>query len=177
LTVEALWTADRRSFAPAVCVQSLYNLLDRSAERELVPACARHGLSLVPYSPLAGGVLTGKYARGEPPPPGTRAAVMGRTAGGRPGHIPLLNEHTLAAAERLTATAAELGLSASQAAIAWTLHQPQVTSVILGASSVAQLQETLPAADARLDAEALTRVAESVSPANGPRPAQPQASA
>ncbi len=64
LTVEALWIADRRNFASPVCVQSLYNLLARDVEHELVPACARHGLSLVTYSPLAGGVLTGKYAPG-----------------------------------------------------------------------------------------------------------------
>lgn len=163
LTVEALWTADRRGFAPAVCVQSLYNLLDRTAERELVPACARHGLSLVPYSPLAGGVLTGKYARRAPLPPSTRAALVGHSAGGRAGHIPLLNEHTLAAAARLVVVARELGLSAGQAAIAWTRQQPQVTSVILGASSVTQLHETLRVVDARLDAEACARIAEAVS--------------
>ncbi|HZQ98085.1 MAG TPA: aldo/keto reductase [Chloroflexota bacterium] len=159
LTVEALWIADRRGFAPPVCVQTLYNLLDRSAERELAPACQRHSLSLVAYSPLGGGVLTGKYRPDAPVPPDSRAAQVGHRPSGRPGHIPVLDPAYLAAAERLGAVARELGATAGQAAIAWVLRQPAVASVIVGASSVAQLDQNLTALDLRLDAEAEARLA------------------
>jgi len=93
--------------SPIVCVQTLYNLLERSAERELGPACARYGLSLVPYSPLAGGVLSGKYAVGQPLSPESRAATFSHSASGRPGHVPLLNDRTLTAAERLGVAAVD----------------------------------------------------------------------
>jgi aryl-alcohol dehydrogenase-like predicted oxidoreductase len=162
LTVEALWIADRRNFASPVCVQSLYNLLARDVERELVPACARHGLSLVTYSPLAGGVLTGKYGAGEAPPD-SRAAHVGHTSDGRPSHIPLLTPASLAAASRLSTVAGELGLSAAQAALAWTLHRPHVASVIFGASSVAQLEHALTADEIALDERAQGRLSEAVS--------------
>jgi len=160
LTVEALWIADCRSFAPVVCVQTLYNLLDRSLERELGPACAQHGVALVPYSPLAGGVLTAKYGAQAAPAAlsRNRAAVVGHARDGRPSHIPLLNERTLAAADRLAAVAGDIGLTPSQAALAWTVHQPGVASVIMGASSVAQLEENLAAADVALDGEAQRRL-------------------
>ncbi len=160
--VEALWIADRRHLAPVVCVQTLYNLLDRGAERELAPACAQYGLSLVPYSPLAGGVLTAKYAAGQDLPSGSRAAMVGHAHSGRPGHIPVLSERNLAVAQRLTALAADHGASAGQLSIAWLLHQPQVTSVIIGASSVAQLDENIAAAQLTLGADALAAVAGTV---------------
>jgi aryl-alcohol dehydrogenase-like predicted oxidoreductase len=163
LTVEALWIADRRNFASPVCVQGLYNLLAREVEHELVPACAAHGLSLVTYSPLAGGVLTGKYGAGEAPPD-SRAAHVGRTRDGRPSHIPLLTPASLAAANRLVAMAGELDLSAAQAALAWTLQRPQVASVIFGASSVAQLQHALAADEVTLDEQAQARLADAVAP-------------
>ncbi len=160
--VEALWIADHRHLTPVVCVQTLYNLLDRSAERELTPACAQYGLSLVPYSPLAGGVLTAKYAAGQDLPSGSRAAVVGHARSGRPGHIPVLSERNLAVAQRLTALAADQGASAGQLSIAWLLHQPQVASVIIGASSVAQLDENIAAAQLTLGADALAAVAGTV---------------
>jgi aryl-alcohol dehydrogenase-like predicted oxidoreductase len=157
--VEALWIAERAGLAPIAGVQTLYNLLDRSAERELLPACAGHGLAVVPYSPLAGGVLTGKYRPGSEPPPGSRAATFGRAATGRPGHVPVLSQPNLAAAERVAAVAAELGMTAAQASLAWLLHQPTVASVIVGASSVAQLEENLSALEPRLDEVALAALA------------------
>ena len=163
LTVESLWIADRRNLAAPVCVQALYNLLARDVEHELVPACTRHGLSLVTYSPLAGGVLTGKYRDGRVPP-ASRAAHTGPTSGGRPSHIPLLSPSTLGAADRLADAAAELELSAAQAALAWTLHQPQVASVIFGASSLAQLEHALAADTVSLDTDAQTRLADAGRP-------------
>jgi 1-deoxyxylulose-5-phosphate synthase len=152
--VAALWIADRRNFAPIAGVQTLYNLLDQEVERELVPACRRYGLQLVGYSPLAGGVLTGKYSSGATqPPPESRAAVVGHATRGRPGHIPVLSDRNLEVARRLTTLAAEWGESAARLAIAWVLHRPQVASVIMGASSVTQLEENCAAAELPLSPE------------------------
>jgi aryl-alcohol dehydrogenase-like predicted oxidoreductase len=158
LTVEALWIADRRNLERVTCVQTLYNLLERGAERELLPACRRHGLSLVPYSPLAGGVLSGKYDPDRAPPPDSRAATVGYASAGRPGFIPVLSKGNLLASSRIGAVARELGLTPGQAAISWVLHQPNVASVIVGASSIAQLEENLSAADVVLDFETRARL-------------------
>jgi len=150
--VEALWIADRRKLAPISCAQVLYNLLDRGIEREIVPACRELGLGLVAYSPLAGGVLTGKY--GDSPerlPPDSRAARVGQSPRGRPGHIPVLSERNLAVASQLATFADGRGETAARLAIAWTLHQPAVSSVIMGASTVAQLEANVAAADLDLD--------------------------
>jgi aryl-alcohol dehydrogenase-like predicted oxidoreductase len=157
--VEALWIADRHDLSPVVCVQTLYNLLDRSAEAELMPACARHGLSLVPYSPLAGGVLSGKYQAGQPPPPASRAAVFTHTTRGRPGHVPLINERTLGAANRIGEVARELGLTAAQASVAWAAGRPGVASVIFGASRPEQVHENVAGLDRPLSPEEQERLA------------------
>ncbi|HEY3081059.1 MAG TPA: aldo/keto reductase [Chloroflexota bacterium] len=162
--VEALWIAERAGLVPIVGVQTLYNLLDRAAERELLPACARYGLAAVPYSPLAGGVLTAKYGRDGGPPPGSRAATFGHAAAGRPGHVPVLSQPNLAAAERVAALAAELGTTATRASLAWVLHQPAIASVIVGASSVGQLDENLTAFELALDAPALASLAAAADP-------------
>lgn len=160
--IEALWIADRRSLSPVVCVQSLYNLLERSPERELLPVCTQFGLSLVPYSPLAGGVLTGKYVADQPPPADSRAATFTHNAAGRPGHVPLLNERTLGAAARLGDVARALGISSAQASVAWVAHQPTVASVIFGASRVEQIAENVAALEVRLSPEDQVRLAAAV---------------
>ena len=154
--VEALWIADRQNLAPISCAQVLYNLLDRGIEREIVPACRAFDLGLVVYSPLAGGVLTGKY--GDSPehlPPDSRAARVGQSPRGRPGHIPVLSERNLAVANRLATYADTRSESAARLAIAWTLHQPTVSSVIMGASTVAQLESNVAATDLDLDRQDL----------------------
>ena len=158
--VRSLWIADARGFVPVACAQSLYNLLDRGAERELIPACQRFGLGLVPYSPLAGGVLSGKYGGSiDEIPSGSRAARGGYVVRGRPGHIPVLSERNVAIAHRLAAVAAEYGETAARLAVAWVLHQPAVTSTILGASAVDQLEQNVGAADIRLDQSTLAAIA------------------
>jgi aryl-alcohol dehydrogenase-like predicted oxidoreductase len=157
--IEALWIADGRNLSPVVCVQTLYNLLDRSAERELIPACTSYNLSLVPYSPLAGGVLTGKYARGAAPPPESRAATFEHSQQGRAGHVPLLNERTLGAVERLGALATEFGTTPARLSIAWVLQQPGVASVILGASRRQQIDENAAGLSLRLSPDELLRLA------------------
>lgn len=157
--VEALWIADRRGLAPISCVQGLYNLLDRGAERELTPACREHALGLVAYSPLAGGVLTGKYGAGtDQLPPDSRAARVGQTRRGRPGHIPVLSERNLEVSRRLAALAERRGETAARLAIAWTIAQPPITSVIMGASTVAQLEANVAAADLRPSPEDVAEI-------------------
>jgi aryl-alcohol dehydrogenase-like predicted oxidoreductase len=158
-TIETLWIADRRNLTPPACVQTLYNLLDRNAERELIPACQAYGLSLLPYSPLAGGVLTAKYSPAGAPPADSRAARGGHRETGRPGHIPVLNERNLTVARELAQLAADCQATPAQLGIAWLLGRPQVASVIFGASSVAQLDENVRVADLQLDAATLDRLA------------------
>jgi aryl-alcohol dehydrogenase-like predicted oxidoreductase len=153
LVVESLWIADRRNLNPVCCVQTLYNLLAREAGGDLAAASQRHGLSLVAYSPLAGGVLTGKYAEGVPPD--SRAATFQHREAGRPGHVPVLSQANLAAAARVAEVAAEVGATATQLSVAWVLHQRAVASAIVGASRVEQLDELVGAADLRLDADVL----------------------
>lgn len=157
--VDAVEPAKRRGGAPPVAAQALYNLLDRRIEEDLIPACAHFGLGLVAYSPLAGGVLSGKY--GADPtqlPPESRAARVGHATRGRPGHIPVLSPSNLAAARRLSALAETRGTTAAELAIAWVLHQPSVASTIVGASTVAQLEANVRAADLRLSPETLLEV-------------------
>lgn len=159
-TAEALWIADRLGLAAISCVQVLYNLLDRTAERDLIPTCERFDLGFVPYSPLAGGVLTGKYGVGsEQPPTDSRAARVGAARQGRPGHIPVLSERNRRVAHRLASFARERGETAARLAIAWTLHQPRVTSVIMGASTIAQLEDNLRATELRLGPDDVEQIA------------------
>ena len=159
-TIEALWLADRHGYQPISCVQVLYNLLDREIEREIVPCCDAHGLGLVPYSPLAGGVLTGKYNAGtEAIPSDSRAARSGFRMDGRPSHTPVLSQRNLRVAQQVSRLSAAFGLSAASLAVAWILHQPMISSVIVGASTASQLEATLAAADVRLSPDQLAEVA------------------
>jgi aryl-alcohol dehydrogenase-like predicted oxidoreductase len=159
-TVKALWLAERHGYQSISCVQVLYNLLDRTVERDVVPCCAAYGLGVVPYSPLAGGILSGKYDAGaQAIPAGSRAALSGFRTTGRPGHIPILNDRNLQAARQLANLAAAFGVSAASLAIAWVLHQPFVSSVIFGASTIDQLEANLAAADLRLTPGQLVEIA------------------
>jgi aryl-alcohol dehydrogenase-like predicted oxidoreductase len=136
---------------PPIASQPLYNAVSRMAEVEVLPACAAHGIGVTPYSPLARGVLTGKYAPGATPPPDTRA---GR--GDKRLHETEWRPESLAVAQHLAARARELGITPAQYAIAWVLRNPLVTGVIAGPRTVEQWQDylgaplTLPAADEAL---------------------------
>lgn len=150
--VKALWTADERRLSSPVCVQTLYHLLDRRDEVELLPACRQFGLSLVIFSPLAGGLLAGTYRPGQPPPAGSRGQST-HTERGRPSSIPLLTAAALSAAQRVAQVAGERGLLPSQMALAWLLSHPEVGAVISGASTVAELEENAAAVDLPFSAE------------------------
>jgi 1-deoxyxylulose-5-phosphate synthase len=140
---KALWISDVRGFARFDSVQPYYNAVGRDVEKELVPLCEAEGVGIIPYSPLAGGFLTGKYRRGEVAPEGSRYAEGGNLAG-------LATDANFGTLERLEAVGKRHGKSVGQAALAWLLRKPVVASAIIGASSVEQLQENLGAADWRL---------------------------
>ncbi|MFF2525031.1 aldo/keto reductase [Streptomyces liangshanensis] len=149
--------ADLRGWSPLVALQIEYNLIERSGERDLMPMAREMGLGVVPYSPLAGGVLTGKYTRDD-------LTTTGAAADGTRKDFTLatggLTARSLDIAEVVKEVAAELGRSTAQVGLAWTLRNPDVTSSLVGARTVAQLEDNLgaleveftPAQQARLDA-------------------------
>lgn len=148
--VEALWSSDRRHLAGFVSEQPHYNLIHRSEfEAEVEAVCQRYGLAVLPYSPLAGGFLTGKYTRGEAPPAGTRGASSPRIR----GHLE--NERAWETLDRLRYLAKARGKSPSQLSIAWLLARPSVTSPIIGPRSVEQLEDNLGAVGLQLSTEEL----------------------
>lgn len=139
-----------------------YSLLWREAELEIIPACRRLGIGVVPYFPLEQGVLTGKYRPGASVPAGTRAAAP---QGGRaPVMEQLMTEDVLKRVEMLRPLADEAGLSVAQFAIAWSLSNPAVTGVTVGASRPEQLAENALAAETDLSPEAARRAEEILGP-------------
>jgi aryl-alcohol dehydrogenase-like predicted oxidoreductase len=138
--------ADLRGWSPLVALQVEYSLIERTVERDLVPMAQEMGLGVIPWSPLASGVLAGKYTHadldlgeGEASPVGTRKNVAAANGA--------LSERGLAIADVVKKVAAEIGVSPSQAALAWTLVNPGVTSPIVGARTLAQLEDNLGALD------------------------------
>ena len=128
---------------PAV-VQNSYSLLDRADESGVLELCAAFGISYTPFSPLAGGWLTGKYKRDAPVPEGSRMAM-------RPGpYEHLRNEETFAALDRFAQVAAQRGVPPATLAISWLLAQPQVTAVVVGPRRPDQLEPALTALEHRL---------------------------
>ena len=142
-----LYLADTHLLDRFVSVQPVYNALNRGIELEVLPLCADQGLGVVPYNPLAGGVLTGKYKRGAKPPPETRLHV---NAGYRQRY---LDENSYDLVERFLNAAAELNVTPAQMALAWVMAEPRVTAPILGARSLEQLQDSLEGAALSLTAE------------------------
>jgi aryl-alcohol dehydrogenase-like predicted oxidoreductase len=148
----ALGLAAQRRLAPLAVLQPMYNLLKRQAEVEILPMAQALGVAVVPYSPTAGGILTGKYRAGARPE-GTRLATnqMYQTRYRDSGYWE--------AADRFAALAAELGQAPATLAVAWVAGQPAVSSVLLGARSVEQLDVTLAAADLVLADDVRARIA------------------
>ena len=142
---------------PAVCNQPRYNLLYRWPEAELLQYSWHNGIGNVVFSPLAHGVLTGKYKPGKPPQAGSRAADPKQNA--------ILNryywsEQNLAKAQQFSQIADQLGLTGAQLALAWVLRRPEVSSAIMGASKVSQVQENAAAADSTISDDVLQRLDE-----------------
>lgn len=146
-----------------VTVQPQYNLLSRAIEWEIVPACQAAGLGLLPWSPLASGWLTGKYRRGAPPGPGTRLAEgadEGMRIWNERGHL----DHNWRVLDAVRKVADGRGVPMGQVAIAWVLSRPAVSSVILGARTLGQLDGNLAAAGLALSREEITLLDEASAP-------------
>lgn len=154
---QMLAVADRRGYSPVVCVQPLYNLVNREVEVELIPLCREANLGVVAYSPLARGVLTGKYAPGAAPPPGSRA-----DRGDRRIHQTELRDESFQVAQELGGLAAAASCSTAQLALAWVLANRGITSAIVGPRTMEQLEDNLGALAVTVDAETEARCDELV---------------
>ena len=136
--MEALAVSDRRGYARYCCEQPPYNLLDRRIENELVPLCLEHGLGLLTWSPIAQGVLTGRYADAAAFPQGSRAAYRGGIYAER------INEPGIDVGKRFVALAQEAGIPPVQLAVLWAKDQPGVTAPIIGPRTLGHLEDYLP---------------------------------
>jgi len=150
---EALWAGDRYGLARYESVQPEYSPANRRIETELVPLCLDQEIGLLVYFPLAGGILTGKYKSGSPPPQGSRAHTQ-------PAFGARMNEHNLALARSIESLAAEVGITVAQLTLAWVMNRPGITSALVGATRVAQQEENLKAVDLDLDPHVVDRVNE-----------------
>ncbi len=142
-----------RGLHPLTVVQPQYNMMDRYIEHEIVETCERYGIGITPFSPLAQGLLTGKYRKGQPLPAGSRATWQA-------DHQinDLLTDDNLDKVEQLLKVADELGMPLSVMSLAWILRLPVVSSVIAGASKPSQLETNLAAAGTTLPDDALERI-------------------
>jgi aryl-alcohol dehydrogenase-like predicted oxidoreductase len=160
LIVEAQWVAERRGRERFRCEQPPYSIFARAIETAVLPTCDRYGMGVIPWSPLAGGWLSGKYRRGTDKPTGGRAArVPDRFDYDLPE-----NQRKLDLVDDLTKLAADAGLSLTHLAMAWVLEHPAVTAPIIGPRTMEQLTDLLAGADARLDTDVLDRIDELVPP-------------
>jgi aryl-alcohol dehydrogenase-like predicted oxidoreductase len=154
--MQALWASDRHGFESFVSIQPEYSLVApvRAAfERELAPVCLTYGIGVIPYSPLAGGFLTGKYRRGEALPESVRTQDNARR----------MTEQNFDIVETLIDIAQRNGATPTRVALAWQLAQPFVTAPIIGANSIKQLEDSMGAIDLRLpdtDLAKLSQVAD-----------------
>lgn len=150
---EANLLAELRGWSSFVTIQSHYHMLERDVEKEVLPYCRAHGVGFIPFFPLAGGFLTGKYKRGEAAPPGSRGESSGYVQ-------QYMTDANYTRIEKLAEWAGERGRTLGELAHAWLLAQPQVCSVISGLTRLDHLLQNLKAADWDLSAEELKQVNE-----------------
>lgn len=156
--VESLWASKEYGLNRFVCEQPPYHLLDRRPERELIPMAQTYGMGLIPWSPLAGGALTGKYRRGSEAPPDARYA-------GRPGRGgEFENDRFWALMDVLEQMAGEKSCSISQLALAWCAQQPGISSPIIGPRTMEQLEDNLGTVGVKLTNEDRQRLDEAAPP-------------
>ena len=167
--VEAQWVARDRHLQRFVCEQPPYSILARGIEAEVLPACLRYGMGVIPWSPLAGGWLSGRY-RQDSEVQGPFSAARRRLAQRFDLSLPA-NQRKLEAAETLAQLAEEAGLSLIELAIAFVLNHPAVTAAIIGPRTIEQLESQLPAAEVVLDPALLDRIDEIVPPGTNLNPA------
>ncbi len=151
---DAAWTSRHLGLERFVTAQNLYSLMDRRAEQEVLPACGQFGLGLLPYFPLASGLLTGKYHRGEPPPQGTRLEAWGARAQAA------LSDSNFDIVENLTRFSEARGHTILDLAMSWLATMPQISSVIAGATSPEQIRQNAEAASWRLTPDEMAEVGE-----------------
>jgi aryl-alcohol dehydrogenase-like predicted oxidoreductase len=144
--------ADLRGWSPLVALQIEYSLIQRTVERDLIPMARELGLGVIPWSPLASGVLSGKYTRADLDTDGGAARPTGTRKNIAAGNGSL-TERGLAIADVVQSVAREIGASPSQVALAWTLLDPAVTAPIIGARTLAQLEDNLGALELELSGE------------------------
>jgi aryl-alcohol dehydrogenase-like predicted oxidoreductase len=157
----ALRIAGQMGFDRIVSNQPQYNMLWRVIEAEVIPLCEKEGLGQIVFSPIAQGVLTGKYRPGAAPPAGSRAT----DAGGSRFIRDYLTDDILERVQRLTPLAGEAGLTLAQLAVAWTLQNPNVCAAIVGATRPEQVRDNVRASGVRLDPGLMTRIDDVLGPA------------
>jgi aryl-alcohol dehydrogenase-like predicted oxidoreductase len=165
--VEAQWVARERHLRRFVTEQPPYSMLVRSVEADVLPTCARHGMGVIPYSPLAGGWLSGRWRKDTGQQPSSRAGRL-------PERFDLslpANQRKLDAVEQLARLAEEAGITLIQLAIAFVLNHPAITAPIIGPRTMEQLESQLAAADVVLDHAMLDRIDEIVPPGTTINPA------
>lgn len=158
--VEAQWVSEKKGLGRFVCEQPPYSLLVRGIEIDVLPVCESYGIGVIPWSPLAGGWLSGRYRKNVELPGSHRAALA---AGDFDLSLPA-NQAKLDAADKLAALAEEAGLSLVQMALAFVLEHPAMTAAIIGPRTLEQLETQLGAEEIRLDRELLDRIDEIVPP-------------
>jgi aryl-alcohol dehydrogenase-like predicted oxidoreductase len=158
--VEAQWVAEKRGRERFVCEQPPYSLLVRGIENDVLPTCRRYGMGVIPWSPLAGGWLSGRWRKGEDAPGSTRAQRL-------PQRYDLsvpANQRKLDVVEELAQLAEEAGISLIHLAIAFVVRHPAVTAAIIGPRTMEQLESQLGAAEVELSDDVLDRIDQIVPP-------------
>jgi aryl-alcohol dehydrogenase-like predicted oxidoreductase len=164
--VEAQWVAQRRGRERFVCEQPPYSMLVRAVEEDVLPTCGRYGIGVIPWSPLGGGWLSGRYRKGAEAPESTRAARLpGRYDLSLPG-----NQRKLEAADALAGVAEQAGITLIELALAFVMRHPAVTAPIIGPRTMEQLESQLPAVDVVLADDVLDRIDEIVPPGTNINP-------
>jgi aryl-alcohol dehydrogenase-like predicted oxidoreductase len=152
--LESLWVSKEYGLNRFVCEQPPYNLLDRRIERELLPMARSYGIGIIPWSPLAGGLLSGKYSRNEPPPEDSRYA----NSSANPMYRRRMNDNIWDVIEGLEEIARGKGVSLSQFALAWTMQAAGVTSPIIGPRTMEQLEDNIKADQVTFSEEELKAI-------------------
>lgn len=158
--LESLWASKEYGLNRFICEQPPYNILDRRIERELLPMCRTYGIGTIPWSPIAGGLLSGNYTREQQAPEGKRYSSSELN----PMQARRKNENIWDVIDALSAMAAAKGVTLAQLALAWVVQQPGVSSPIIGPRTMGHLDDNLGALDVSFTAEELATIDEIVPP-------------
>jgi aryl-alcohol dehydrogenase-like predicted oxidoreductase len=164
--VTAHWLAERRDLERVACEQPPYSILHRAVEADVLPVCQAHGMGVIPWSPLAGGWLTGNYRKGRELPTSKRSDLV-------PAIFDIslaANQRKLDAADALALLAEERGMTLIHMALAFVMAHPAITSAIIGPRTMEHLESQLGSVDVHLDGELLDRIDEVVAPGTSVNP-------